>query len=1139
MNRRFRWWFSVALFLLVASTGHVLAGEVILQYFNTAWPELTRRIPELAEAGYTALWLPPPFKAGGGLSVGFDSYDRFDLGSKDQNGTITTKYGTETDLLQLIETAHRFGLRVYFDNVMAHNGGPMSSGAPGTLQPNGFVPEDFHLKRTSDTTYENYGWPTWSDEWQVLNRNPFGQDIAQESPNDSFGWSEGDDYPKWSGVRHPDNPETYLDTDLPIEAVNGGTTSIVYTFANKEPYEDTNANGRFDWTDTTPNGQHDAGEASEPFTDTGLDPGRPDRQVAAWGYGNGRYDMGNPVAEDVNGMLFRAIRWFTDKAHVDGYRLDAVKHVPSYFFGKMDSPKDDSNWGYGGQVQEQFNISRGFSDWGNHRDTVFNNEQPRDDALLYGEHLGDPPWKMHYVDAGMRIANDDFLNAVKGSIGANLGGMDDPSYAVINPNQSMHYVMSHDNNYLWGGDREQAHAVLLEREGLPIVYTDGYNQSGSPDWFPKPAEIPFLGGFGQSYILNLLDINRHFAWGYQSSRWSEWDFTSWVRYDPDATDGGLNDHGVTLIFMMAKSYLAEWPSKDIDAVFPEGARLFNYSTHDGPFKVKVSGGKLRNMDDTPIYVAPGKYYAFSWRNPEMPLAWGEGLTEEVQPIQIVENGALVGSVTVTRTDGRDGDPAFNPYGLADGDASDYSYSLAIPRVTQSSNLTFIARADGSAENILMKLDGGIDLNSQMDIVTQQPGERDNPPAVAKDKFLGYEQMKYVSRVAEKFAAADTANNTIGSPGAETYACTIGLAGFTTHTGEGPNLVDGRTVSWDFHEPEQDNQISTNLQFSPEPLLAADEPVTIWTKIGYALDVEAAWLYYTTNGIDNPEGSAGQGKGATLAAPLAFVTDGGVDGTSTSQWWSATLPAMPAGTVMRYKIGAVTLDAANLFPWTDLVAHHGESPDGNDVRSHQLQRRNDPILSAQRLGQHGHRPVGGLPCPAHEGTPRPRRGRHPDLPGTHPDLLLRYAAARGLDPVSADQRLDGHRIRGCRTGTLRHERDRSLVQDRGHGLEQRRLRNRCGQWKQRLGEGAEGPRARAPVRLRSGPAVGVQLCAHPDFRHRHHQGSVAGADLLDESGAERYRWPLHNADPHHRYRRERRAPVHPRAGRRQCDRGRGQ
>ncbi|MDB4363989.1 hypothetical protein N9Z09_01625, partial [Akkermansiaceae bacterium] len=58
-----------------------LRGEVILQYFNTSWAEIEARMPELAEAGYDSLWLPPPFKAGAGAySVGFDTFDRFDLG---------------------------------------------------------------------------------------------------------------------------------------------------------------------------------------------------------------------------------------------------------------------------------------------------------------------------------------------------------------------------------------------------------------------------------------------------------------------------------------------------------------------------------------------------------------------------------------------------------------------------------------------------------------------------------------------------------------------------------------------------------------------------------------------------------------------------------------------------------------------------------------------------------------------------------------------------------------------------------------------------------------------------------------------------------------------------------------------------
>ena len=50
----------LALMLGFAGTvGPARAGEVVLQYFNTSWSEIARRIPELAEAGYNALWLPP------------------------------------------------------------------------------------------------------------------------------------------------------------------------------------------------------------------------------------------------------------------------------------------------------------------------------------------------------------------------------------------------------------------------------------------------------------------------------------------------------------------------------------------------------------------------------------------------------------------------------------------------------------------------------------------------------------------------------------------------------------------------------------------------------------------------------------------------------------------------------------------------------------------------------------------------------------------------------------------------------------------------------------------------------------------------------------------------------------------------
>ena len=138
----------------------------------------------------TSLWLPPPCKgASGGFSVGYDPFDRFDLGDKNQAGSIPTRYGTKADLLRLVEVAHRFGLRVYFDNVMAHNAGPLDNVPAGTL-----FPGDSRLRAGGfpSRAEPGGGWRKasdsidYNDEWQVLNRNPFAWDIAQEDPNTSF-----------------------------------------------------------------------------------------------------------------------------------------------------------------------------------------------------------------------------------------------------------------------------------------------------------------------------------------------------------------------------------------------------------------------------------------------------------------------------------------------------------------------------------------------------------------------------------------------------------------------------------------------------------------------------------------------------------------------------------------------------------------------------------------------------------------------------------------------------------------------------------------------------------------------------------------------------------------------------------------
>src|SRR5271170_3385154 len=121
---RRNFYLALGLLLLLPSTTTSLHAEVMLQFFNTSWNDIAQKMPELAEAGYDSIWIPPPTKAGSGLSVGYDLFDPFDLGDNEsgQSGSNSTFYGTPADLQNLVTVAHRFGIRVYLDNVVNHRG---------------------------------------------------------------------------------------------------------------------------------------------------------------------------------------------------------------------------------------------------------------------------------------------------------------------------------------------------------------------------------------------------------------------------------------------------------------------------------------------------------------------------------------------------------------------------------------------------------------------------------------------------------------------------------------------------------------------------------------------------------------------------------------------------------------------------------------------------------------------------------------------------------------------------------------------------------------------------------------------------------------------------------------------------------
>jgi alpha-amylase len=89
-----------------------------------AWWDFVRaRLPAVAEAGFSALWLPPVSKAASWKSMGYDPYDYYDLGEFDQKGGVPTWFGTRAGLSELVRAAHAAGLQVYADMVFNHNSG--------------------------------------------------------------------------------------------------------------------------------------------------------------------------------------------------------------------------------------------------------------------------------------------------------------------------------------------------------------------------------------------------------------------------------------------------------------------------------------------------------------------------------------------------------------------------------------------------------------------------------------------------------------------------------------------------------------------------------------------------------------------------------------------------------------------------------------------------------------------------------------------------------------------------------------------------------------------------------------------------------------------------------------------------------
>jgi alpha-amylase len=149
---------------------------------HTWWNHVKSKVPSLAQAGITALWLPPVHKAGNvfGMSMGYDPYDYYDLGEFDQKGARPTWFGTRDELAALIDTAHAHRLQVIADVVINHNNGADSQEVnpiDGRTRWTKFEPASGTFKRDANcfhpTRYETRDFETFGDMPDLAHRNPY------------------------------------------------------------------------------------------------------------------------------------------------------------------------------------------------------------------------------------------------------------------------------------------------------------------------------------------------------------------------------------------------------------------------------------------------------------------------------------------------------------------------------------------------------------------------------------------------------------------------------------------------------------------------------------------------------------------------------------------------------------------------------------------------------------------------------------------------------------------------------------------------------------------------------------------------------------------------------------------------------
>ena len=275
----------------------------ILQYFESTYSTLESRMSDVFKAGYGMVYTPPPGRADtGGTSVGYDQYNRFDLG---QTGNATL-YGTETGLKAAVAAAHKAGLDFGVDFVMNHNG----YGGTGSATQNAAF-------------WAAGGYPGFVGPLQTTNPSAPGYNtLGYNTPDGDFhgAYSTGDDAGRLAGLIDIDHTTNYRFIRQPTTVGNplnipAGTSVNLPNAANARFYTDT------------------SGAAGVKYL---YDPTTGESNIPVYNFNLADPSKGVAVAENATGYLMRNAQWLVQAIGVDAFRLDATKNMDPFVLNYFD-----------------------------------------------------------------------------------------------------------------------------------------------------------------------------------------------------------------------------------------------------------------------------------------------------------------------------------------------------------------------------------------------------------------------------------------------------------------------------------------------------------------------------------------------------------------------------------------------------------------------------------------------------------------------------------------------------------------------------------------------------------------------------------------------------------------------------------